>query len=220
MTRFRKATLGLGGMVVLLGVLALAACGGSSAAAKPTATPDAQSILQKVQAGSYKDGTFTITLSGTSSGTSFTGTGSGKFTTSPGRASMTLTATVSGQQVEIDIITDDTTSTTYTRIPLLSDKWTKASTSSSGFGAGSVGTFNLQNATLLGTEQLNGVTVYHLQGQDTTDAGTKDDFYVRTDTYQPVRVVAKSSDSSATIDFTSFNTGITIDLPPASQVQA
>lgn len=169
--------------------------------------------------GSYKVGAFTITLSGTSSGTAFDGSGSGKFTTSPGRASITINATVSGQQVEIDVITDDSTNTTYTRIPLLSSPWTKSPIGSSGFNTGSLGNFQMTNATLVGTEQVNGVAVYHVQGQDSTDSTATGDLYARTDTYQPVRYAVKSSGTTATIDFTSCNSSITINLPPADQVQ-
>jgi hypothetical protein len=221
MARQRRTMVWFGGLLVMMGALALAACGGSSAASRPTATatPSAQGILQSVKNGSYKDGAFTITLSGTSSGTTFDGSGSGKFTTTPGRASMTITANVSGQQVEIDIVSDDATSTTYTRIPLLSDKWTKAASDSSGFSTGSLGSFEMTNPTLVGTEQLNGTSVYHITGTDSTDATATDDLYVRTDNNQPVRYSVKSTGSTATIDFTSFNTGISIDLPPADQVE-
>ncbi len=221
MSRQRRATLWFGGTLVMLGALALSACGGTSAASNPTATatPSAQSILQNVSKGSYKDGAFTITISSSADGTAFDGSGSGKFTTSPSRASMTISATIAGQAVEIDVVSDDATSTTYTRIPLLSTQWTKSSSDSSGFGTGSLGSFDMTNPTLVGTEQINGVNVYHVQGQDTTDTTATDDLYARTDNYQPVRFSVKSTGSNATIDFTSFNTGITIDLPPTDQVQ-
>jgi Zn-dependent alcohol dehydrogenase len=210
----------LGGAALLTALLALGACSGpGGASATATATPNAQTILQKVKAGNYKDGAFNISLSGTVSGTAFTGTGTGKFTTSPSRASLTLMAPISGQNVAIDIITDGSTNTAYIKVPLLSPKWSKASSASAGIGAGSVGSFNLQNAKLLGTEQLNGVTVYHLQGQDASSVGATDDLYVRQDNYQPVRYTIKSATTSATIDFTSFNTGVTIALPPPDQVQ-
>jgi hypothetical protein len=56
----------------------------------------------------------------------------------------------------------------------------------------------------------------------------KVDYYFRQDNYRPVKVVIASNDSLSTLgsmtmngemDFTSFNTGISIALPPASEVQ-
>jgi hypothetical protein len=83
---------------------------------------------------------------------------------------------------------------------------------------------SLQNAKLVGAETLNGVNVWHLTG--TGNSGGSNvayDLYVRQDNYYPVKLVGKSSGTdqgTLTIDFTGVNTGATISLPPADQVQS
>ena len=114
-----RATLGVGAVIALLAMLALAACGGSSglgAKPTPTATPDAATILQKAKEVQYPDIEFTMTLSGTAVGTSVNGTGSGTVTTSPKRAKITLSFTVSGQQLTIDGIIDEDSNTMYLKL--------------------------------------------------------------------------------------------------------
>ena len=117
----------------------------------------------------------------------------------------------------LDIITDDATKTTYTRIPMLSDKWSKsATTSSSEFG-----NLDIKNAKLIGTETVNGTVCYHLQGTSSSGSSTTGDYWVSQDKYYPVKMSAKTSDGGQfTMTFTGINSGATIDLPADTQVAA
>src|SRR5256885_16586 len=120
--------------------LALGGCGALRFGAAPTPTPDAATILQRVTKASYRDATFSLTV--TSSGllgTTSNSTGSGAITTSPARTHITISspfdlpiptpsttpstapsatpsATPGPSQITIEIITDTATNTTYTRI--------------------------------------------------------------------------------------------------------
>ena len=219
---------------LLVAVFALAGCGISGVgSAKPTATPNAATILQRAQAVKITDAAFTMTLSGTSAGKSISGTATGKITKNPPRSDITFNFTAEGQQFVFESITDGATNTTYSQFTqpalLATGKWTKTSTgaSSSLFGDSSQFTdySQIKNPKLVGPTSLNGVAVWHLTGQSSaaSDNGTLD-LYVRQDNYQPVEIKGQTSGSSTnfTIDltFTSVNSGtITITLPPADQVQ-
>lgn len=107
----------------------------------------------------------------------------------------------------------------------------------------------LKNAKLIGSETINGVPVWHLRAQENlnqavpgsavgagSSAGSNDvsgtatlDYYFRQDNYRPVKIVMASTDTmsglgtatmSGEMDFTAFNTGISIALPPASEVSS
>ena len=107
------------GALLLMGVLALSACGlGGGGKATPTATPDAAQIVAKVKALQFKDATFTMTANFTTSGQNISGTGSGKITKNPDRSDIQfafpLTAAGATYNVQFEAITDGTT--TYTKI--------------------------------------------------------------------------------------------------------
>lgn len=227
------------GALLMMGVLALSACGiGGSGKASPTATPSAAQIVAKVKALQFKDATFTMTLNFTTSGQTINGTGSGKITKSPDRSDIQfafpLSVAGSSFNVQLEEITDGTT--TYTKIdstPAIpgfstNGMWTKGSTSSSStnpFGSTSqFGDFTntLTNATLVGTDSVNGVAVYHLKGTDTSSSsGGTVDVYVRKDNYQPVKAdftETGSTPGTFSLVFTGWNTGASIALPPADQV--
>ncbi len=98
----------------------------------------------------------------------------------------------------------------------------------------------LSQPTLVGAETIRGIAVYHLHGAQQLASGigsTTEDFYVRQEGAYPVRVgihgavtvPTPASDTTGaggrpaasvqvTIDFTSVNSGLTIALPPSSQV--
>ncbi len=105
----------------------------------------------------------------------------------------------------------------------------------------------LKDATLIGGETVNGVAVWHLRAKEamnqaipgssgaTTGSSTSDsvsgtatlDYYFRQDNYRPVKIVMASTDimtglgtvtTDGEMDFTAFNTGVSIALPPASEV--
>lgn len=105
----------------------------------------------------------------------------------------------------------------------------------------------LKNAKLIGSETINGVPVWHLRAQENLNqavpgsavgagssgasnsvSGTATlNYYFRQDNYRPVKIVMASTDTmsgfgtastTGEMDFTAFNTGINIALPPANEV--
>jgi hypothetical protein len=133
-----------------------------------------------------------------------------------------------------------------------SEKWYSMSFASVGsFGADTsmyLDYSKLKDATLVGSETINGVAVWHLRAkQDVNQSvpvpsgntppssasnsvgmNATSDYYFRQDNYRPVKVVIAGTDTlsgfgtmtmSGEMDFTSFNTGISITLPPPSDVQ-
>jgi hypothetical protein len=218
--------------LALFGMLALSACGvgGLGASATPTATPTAAMILQQAKQAKVTDATFTMTLNGTTSGTTFTGTGSGKLTTNPSRSDITFNLTAAGLQIAFEMITDDATNTTYTKYTspaiLASDKWTKAA---SGAGGSPVDTSSftnygdLANVTLVGKDTVNGEAVWHLKGSSSSASTPgSGDLYIRQDNYYPVKFDIQSTGATSgdiTLVFTAVNSGTTISLPPADQVK-
>ena len=226
------------GTLLLVSVLALAACGlgGGGAKATPTATPGAAQILAKVKGLQFKDATFTMNFTFMEQGQNITGSGGGKITKNPDRSDIQLAfpLAISGSQynVQYEVITDGgTTYTMISGIPGLSTNgmWTKGTTdssSSSPFGNTSqFGDFtsNFGSPTLVGTDTVNGVAVYHLKGTDTTTAGSVIDLYVRKDNYQPVKADFTETGSTSgnfTLIFTAFNSGISIATPSPDQVSS
>ncbi len=82
----------------------------------------------------------------------------------------------------------------------------------------------LSDATLIGTEQVNGMTVWHIYGTltapdefytNTTDTA-QIDVYLRQDSYLPVKLLVHVTGGVMEDDmfeFTAFNTGVSIKLP-------
>jgi hypothetical protein len=220
----------------IVAALALASCAIPGASAQ---TLDAQTVLQRTQAAAIKDITFsadgTVALdlgslaqaTGSSSSSVSVDTSiSGKITTSPQRAD--LTASLQGFSVEV--ITDAATKNLYLK---LGDQWLPVP-------AGDLSTVldptlftkleQLTQAKNIGSDNINGTSVWHLQGQQTFDgASATEDFYVRQDNYYPVKVTVKGNASvptevangaggagataNITINVTNVNSGISIALP-------
>lgn len=211
-------------------LLTLAACSPFAkpgAISGPAATPTAQQILANAQKAHLTDETFTLTLTGTSSGTALKATGNGKATVNPSRVSLSLSMDVSGTTVAFDEIIDDATKASYTQITapaiLATGKWVKGDSSSSSVSGSDLQVLppysKLTNVKLVGGEQLNGVSVWHIKAtipaEGTTTTGDTD-LYLRQSDYLPAQMVIKTSGdtaATATIVYTSVNTGIKIDLP-------
>lgn len=235
----RKGMRVIFGSLVLVGVLALAACGtsgGGAAKTTPTATPGAAQIVAQIKNLKFKDATFTMNFSFTTQGTTATGTGGGKVTMNPNRSDLQLAfpLTISGTSynLQYEVITDGNDS--YTMISSTPDipgfttsgMWTKGAADSSNNPFGNTSQFGnftsgLGTPTLVGVETVNGVSVYHLKGTDATTPGSTIDLYVRKDNYQPVKADYTETGTSSgnfTLVFTGYNTGISIAVPPASQI--
>ena len=216
----------LAAMLVVAALFVFAGCGAPGATqAKPTPTLTAQQILTKAQAAHLTDETFTITMQGSAAGTSLDVTGDGKGTENPARMAMTLSMVVSGTTLTMDMVVDLATNTTYTKITapaeLASNKWTKATDTSSTLPTSdlqlSAQYSKITDAKLIGSEQVNGKNTYHIQGGVPSTTGTVD-LYIGQSDYLPVKMVLNSTGDSAiqmTIIYTAVNTGTTIDLPTA-----
>jgi hypothetical protein len=176
-----------------------------------------------------------MTLTGSSSGTDVSGEGNGVITTSPKRAKITLNITTAGQQLAFDTIEDIDSDTIYVKfntalIPgIPTDKWIKTDASGTlgsladTFDTSQVTSFNqISNATLKGSETVDGVQVWHLTGTESSSGTTANaGLYVRQDNNYPYKLVIHATGSTAadaTITFTGINTGATVDLPPDDQV--
>jgi hypothetical protein len=226
-------------LMVALGMLALAACAGPAglgAPPTPTATPTVSQILDHAKNAQIKDATFNLNFQGTAAGTTVSGNGTGTITTSPNRSDIKLTLNVQGTTVTVDVISDTDGKASYTKIsglnlPGVDDtKWTKGPLTG---GSSLVDTSqftdfaNLTNAKLVGVETVNGQKVWHLQGTaaasagDTSASGTED-LFISQDKYYPVQVKIHTTGTAAadiTLTFTGVNTGATVALPPADQIQ-
>lgn len=222
--------------VIVLSVAALLAFAGCGlpghlnlGTPKPTATPSAQQILANAEKAHITDEAFTMTMNGTTNGSAFTATGNGKATTNPQRISLSMSMNVSDTTVAFDEVMDIATKTSYTRITapsiLATNKWVKNS-DTTGLLSSSDLQINpqyskLTNAKLIGTEQINGVTTWHLQATSPASSASSGlsgnlDIYLRQSDYLPVKMTLHATGDTAvdlTIVYTSVNTGITIDLP-------
>lgn len=218
---------------LLLGVLAVAGCGISGVGgAAPTVVPNATTILQKASAFKITSADLSMTLNGTADGKTISGTFEEKLTTDPKRSDVTYTFTSDDQQFQGETISDDATNASYTKLTqpaiLNTGKWVK----SSGTGSAAIidpSTFtdfkDVKNAKLVGTDNVNGVAVWHLTSDYTSDGSDfTGDVYIAQSDYHPVRIsgkVAGSTPATISIDYKSVNDGsVKISLPPADQVQS
>ncbi|MBF6590712.1 MAG: hypothetical protein IVW57_09295 [Ktedonobacterales bacterium] len=227
---------------MMVGILALAGCSAGSTTAGTQPTPNATTILQRATAADIKDMTFAINVTTTAAGQVLTLTGTGKIIKNPGRAQLDVGTTVSGTALTFSVITDTATQAGYVKFSGLSlpgystTKWTKVTlNAANGFGADTsqfTDYSKLNGATLVGAETINGVAVWHLQGKESstgtpvtstaTPADTTADFYFRQDNYYPAKATVKTTGATpvdATITFTAINSGISITLPAASDIQ-
>ena len=182
-----------GAFVALVGVLSLAACSLPGV----NATPDAAAILKNVQAVQINDATFTFSYSGQLSADAsnflltnttidltnkaISGNGNGQFTASPQRAELAfiLPVQVAGITPTLQLIDDSSTKTLYagSNVLTLLSSATTASPGSRFPSASSAASTSRPSSTspncldvsLVGSETLNGVSVYHLKG---TESGT------------------------------------------------
>lgn len=220
------------GALALSSVFTLGACGIPTAVnATPTATPNVTTIVQKTSTAitSIKDATYNLKMNLSTDGSSIDATGNGTMTTSPKRLQMTLNLTLSGISATETLIEDDATGTTYTQGPgVPAGKWQKTSSGASLTGAADPTQISdlssLANAKLAGTTTKNGQTVWHITGTETQDGATANvDAYIRQADYLPAEVDMTTTGTLAmtiTMDFTKYNSGVTITLPPASAVVA
>jgi len=234
----------LGAILALLGMGVLAGC---SVGVPSVTAPSASSTLDKAKHPGWKDATFTFTskVQGASSLGPVTSneTGNGKLTTNPQRSDITYSGSsvVGSTQLPSsgEIITDGTTA--YIK-PTGQTLWTKLSDANVGnsaggaaVGAGLTSLTNLQNIQFVGVETINGVSTWHVKGDTAGSASASGvsgsatgtvNLWVRQDNFYPVQIVVHQdvtgSQGNGTVDetvqFTAWDTGITITPPPANEV--
>jgi hypothetical protein len=237
-------------VIAVVVLLALAGCGVPLRAAKPTPTPPtAQQILGAASKAQLRDATVTLALdfastSGVTQHMSFTGTA----TASPLRSDLTMTSSSTGGQTYVtESISDAATQTTYTKVVepaiLANGLWTRSSTSDytnlivrlTGASIPDLTTVILRvpydkqtDPTLVGREKLNGTSVWHVRSTTTANGITsQQDFYMREDTYLPVKLESKSAIASGTgrimikfsLMYEAVNTGVAIALPPDDMIE-
>ncbi len=222
---------------VIATIAGLAACGVGGSTSLTV-----NDIISKADAAHFKDATFTLSLAikGTFSGTSIntTFTGGGTATSNPQRSDIKFSGSVLGQTVSEETITDG--DTTYSKSSGDS-KWTKSTSSNSGAipAPDSSSLFGeLKNPKLVGIEQINGHATYHISGTaalgtatpttSSTSTNATADVWVRTDNFYPAKATFQASGSDfgvdngsaiVEIDFTKWDSGVTITVPSPDQVQ-
>lgn len=232
----------------ILALLAMGALAGCSMGVPSVTIPSASSILDKAKNPGWKDATFNFTskVQGASSLGPVTSseTGNGKLTTNPQRSDITFSGTTSVGSTQApssgEVITDGTTAYIKTAGQTM---WTKLSSADvqnsaggAAAGAGLTSLTNLKNIQFVGAETINGVGTWHVKGDTSGSASASGisgtvtgtvNLWVRQDNFYPVKIVVHqdvtSSQGNGTVDetvqFTSWDTGLTITPPPADQVQ-
>lgn len=233
--------------LVLLSLFVLAGCGapasggtgnsnGGGAVSGPP--PSLQTILDKFKHPGFTDASCTIethTAARTVDGVAIPASslsGECETTTNPDRNHTIIHFTTStGTKHTVEGITDTATSISYTKSSIdggpVPTKWTKTSLSELEGASSSpfLSLDSMKNPTLVGADTINGVAVWHVRGQaDLPSAsGLKEnlDCYLRQDNQYPLEIkgtITGSMQSTTTLLFTKYNSGITIALPPADQV--
>jgi hypothetical protein len=222
-------------IIMMWSVLALAACSGtgssfdaSSSTASPSTPLTAAEIVMRMQQAPLKDATFTEQVDSHTSGAAVgipiaivaTVSGNGHLITHPKRVEVQLANTVSDNTSSAqNLIVDESGS--YVKVNG-DTQWSK--TNISGTTVSSVGPDlvlnygQLQGATLVGAEVINGRATWHLKGTppinsnivvsggvtnitnvtSSTGVSATEDIWVRQDNYYPVKIeVQTTSDISA-----------------------
>lgn len=222
-TRRRTLFAVAGTLLASLTMLAFAACGTASTPTTQNQAPplpDAATVLQQAEAATFKDVTFTITVTQTVNGQAVNGTGTGEMTKSPQRAQVTTTVpvTVNGKtyQKTVEQVTDFATKTVYTKtsgIPGASGKWTKTTIAKAPSnpvdisGIADLSTF--KNATTVGADTVDGVAVWHLQSTQSNSTSSSSS---STGTSGTASTPGTTGASSTATTSTSTATATTSDL--------
>jgi len=208
-------------LLVAAGALLVVACGQTSPSsatpsARPTVTatpiPTAAEILAKPALSNMKDMHFTATVRATSGGQTAELTGEGDMVVKPSSAfRLKVQGVVGGASVSQEIITKG--GTDYVR---QGGQKFKASPSTQ---ASDVNTWQeATDGTLLGDEELPTGKAWHVKA--TSRQGNAFEAWVRKSDGYLLRYFAtsKSGNTTFTYSMDRFNSGVSIDAPPASEV--
>jgi outer membrane lipoprotein-sorting protein len=208
-------------LLVTVSVLAAVACGLSSpSGARPTTratvtaapTPTAAEVLARPALSAMKDMHFTATVRATSGGQTAELTGEGDMVVKPSSAfRLKVQGVVGGASLSEEIITKG--GTDYVRQGV--QKF-KASPSTQ---ASDVNTWQeATDGTVLGEEELPAGNAWHVKA--TSRQGNAFEAWVRKSDGYLLRYFATSKSGSTTFTYSMdrFNTGVSIDAPPAAEV--
>lgn len=227
--------------LLLCGALALtfAACntssgktsgGASSSPSSPSSggAPSAQDILARTQQQNLTSATFKINQQIQTSQGAITSQGSGQLQEQPFAEQISTTTTANGQLIQTEAIYSNGNLFTKTAG---SSTWIEAPGGQIVNGSTAAPDLaeitNLPNASLVGTETVNGVKTYHLKGSGMRSVNGQsvaytEDLWIRKDNYQPEQLtdVANTPQGNvqSTIIFTGWNTNVAIQTPEPSAV--
>lgn len=196
----------------MVSVGVLAACGGPGS---PLGPPSAKDILSKPLHASLKDAHFVVAgtfLNPTPGGASVTVQGDGALVyKSPGAGRLKLETTVAGQKVTYQDISVN--GTDYTFITPGNGKWTAKKTST---GLAPESFVGASGFTYVGEENLPGGKAWHAKAKDTE--GNQFDGWIRESDGYPLKYAETQQGNALVLSFDKYNTGESINAPPASQV--
>ncbi len=204
-------------------------CGCDFPAKSTQTTPTLQQILLHARTADLTDAMLTVTLDATVQGKPATGNGMLEFTTHPERLDLRFTVTSGPSDLIIEAIADRGTNVSYIRTSgystLTGSRWKKTQGTVDFVSFEQVLAYrNLAKAQLVGSEMRQNKSVWHIRGSIIAQSGVPvADVYLRKDIYLPVEVVITSSDhlvGQIVYVYKSLNTGISISLPPADQVDS
>lgn len=226
----RRGMMAFGGIFVLVGTLALAACGtagtstGNTSGTSGTSNTSAQSIVSKVEQNQLKTVHLTTTERVDTSNGPLTTTSTGDVVLQPTYAAQLNTTVQNGSQqtAASEIIANNTVyvkqgnSASWQQVPLPNNTLnTLPIISLQNLGA-------LRNLQYVGTGQLNGHKVYQLQGVGTQTVGSAtfnytENVWVGASNYYPEKMtvtsVTPAGNLLATTTFSQWNQPVTITVP-------
>jgi hypothetical protein len=183
-------------------------------AAAPASLTAAQ-ILDAAQHANLRSAAFSGPITLRMDGSVVSGMAEGRVTTAPDRQESTVSVT----RGALGLTSTQIESGTATYVKALGgDIWSKASRHHPFVTLSYDG---LQHPVLLGSDTLDGVTTYHIQGQGTNDQGQtyQVDYWFRQSDFYPVRAVLDSPDGdllSYTLTYSDWDSTITVPLPALS----
>jgi outer membrane lipoprotein-sorting protein len=196
-------------VVAIVSAGLLAGCGGPGA---PLGPPTAKDILAKPVHSNLKDAHFVVSGKFSNQGVSVDVTGEGALVyKTPGAGRFKFQTTVAGQQISFEDLSINGTDYTFT-VPG-NGKWTSKATTS-GLGPDS---FSGSSAfKYVGEESLPTGKAWHAKATDKD--GNPFDGWIRESDGYPLKYVITQQSNALTLTFDKYNTGESIQAPPASQV--
>ncbi len=186
--------------------------------------PSEVTILDHARSANIQDAHCIISGSYPFNGVTVTLTGAQDYTSNPNRTYILLTISSPTKTFTDEVVSDVATNTEYDKSSAFynDNLWHKEPISSLFVPVGSQdlkSLFDLSNPKYVGRETLEGRDTYHIQGFADANKRVTKDIWFKVDNYYPAKIMI-SGEIMTTRDFTSWDTGTTISLPPGDQVAA